>query len=149
MQGEKAEKAAYHASPSLLAERTMASGESLSLDSRVRDSINRIEAQVLALEMMLLRVASDSSDPGPKASILKIRGSELQMELARLQMQVAGADSWPYDPEWLYADSEFHGPGPEYSAAASAGYFDMRKTAIYGGTNEVQKGIISKQIIGV
>ena len=132
-----------------LAERTMASGESLSLDSRVRDSINRIEAQVLALEMMLLRVASDSSDPGPKASILKIRGSELQMELARLQMQVAGADSWPYDPEWLYADSEFHGPGPEYSAAASAGYFDMRKTAIYGGTNEVQKGIISKQIIGV
>lgn len=132
-----------------LAERTMASGESLSLDSRVRDSINRVEAQVLALEMMLLRVASDSSDPGPKASILKIRGSELQMELARLQMQVAGSDSWPYDPEWLYAESDFHGPGPEYSAAASAGYFDMRKTAIYGGTNEVQKGIIAKQIIGV
>lgn len=132
-----------------LAERTMASGESLSLDSRVRDSINRVEAQVLALEMMLLRVASDSADPGPKASILKIRGSELQMELARLQMQVAGADSWPYAPEWLYADSEFHGPGAEYSAAASAGYFDMRKTAIYGGTNEVQKGIIAKQIIGV
>jgi len=55
-----------------LAERTMASGESLSLNPRVRDSINRVEAQVLALEMMVLRVAADeSSDPGPKASILK------------------------------------------------------------------------------
>ncbi len=133
-----------------LAERTMASGDSLSLDSRVRDSINRIEAQVLALEMMVLRVAADeSSEPGPKASILKIRGSELQMELARLQMQVAGPDALPYDPEWMFAESDFHGPGAAYSPAAGAGYFDMRKTAIYGGTNEVQKGIIAKQIIGV
>jgi alkylation response protein AidB-like acyl-CoA dehydrogenase len=132
-----------------LAERTMASGESLSLSSRVRDSINRAEGQLLALELMVLRVAAGETDPGPKASILKIRGSELQMELARLQMQVAGADAWPYDPEWMFAQSEDHGPSPEYSPAAAAAYFDMRKTAIYGGTNEVQKGIIAKQIIGV
>ena len=132
-----------------LAERTTTSGESLSLDSRVRDSINRIEAQVMALEMMVLRVAADSSDPGPKASILKIRGSELQMELGRLQLQVTGADSWPYDPDWMHAEADFHGPGADYSPAAAAGYFDMRKTAIYGGTNEVQKGIIAKQLIGV
>jgi alkylation response protein AidB-like acyl-CoA dehydrogenase len=133
-----------------LAERMMASGESVSLNPRVRDAINRVEAQVLALEMMVLRVATDdTTEPGPKASILKIRGSELQMELAKLQMQVAGAESWPYDPEWMFADSAFHGPGPEYAAAAAAAYFDMRKTAIYGGTNEVQKGIIAKQIIGV
>ena len=132
-----------------LAERTTTSGESLSLDSRVRDSINRIEAQVMALEMMVLRVAADSADPGPKASILKIRGSELQMELGRLQLQVTGADSWPYDPDWMHAEADFHGPGADYSPAAAAGYFDMRKTAIYGGTNEVQKGIIAKQLIGV
>jgi alkylation response protein AidB-like acyl-CoA dehydrogenase len=99
--------------------------------------------------MMVLRVAAGETDPGPKASILKIRGSELQMELARLQMQVAGADAWPYDPEWMFAHAADHGPSPEYSPAAAAAYFDMRKTAIYGGTNEVQKGIIAKQIIGV
>ncbi len=133
-----------------LAERTTASGESLSLNPRVRDDINRIEAKVLALEMLLLRVAANSeAGPGPEASILKIRGSELQQDLARLQMQVAGADSWPYDPDWMHAEADFHGPGAEFSAAASAGYFDMRKTSIYGGTNEVQKGIIVKHIIGV
>ena len=134
-----------------LAERTTARGESLGLDPRVRDSINRVEASVRALEMLLLRVAADSSsaEPGPKASILKIRGSEIQQDLARLQMQIAGADAWPYDPDWMFAESSFHGPGPDFSPAAAASYFDNRKTTIYGGSTEVQKGIIAKHIIGV
>ena len=128
----------------------MASGESLSLDTRVMDQINQIETQVLALEMLLLRVAADSSaEPGPQASILKIRGSELQQELARLQMLVAGPDAWAYDPAWMKQDSDFHGPGGEFDLGAAATYFDMRKTTIYGGTNEIQKGIIVKHIIGV
>jgi len=133
-----------------MARETMANGASLSLNSRTLDAINEIEAQVLALEMLLLRVAADSSaGPGPQASILKIRGSELQQELARLQMQVAGPESWPYDPQWMRAESEFHGPGGEFDLGAAATYFDMRKTTIYGGTNEIQKGIIVKHIIGV
>jgi alkylation response protein AidB-like acyl-CoA dehydrogenase len=133
-----------------MARETMASGSSLSLDSRTLDAINEVEAQVLALEMLLLRVAADSTaGPGPQASILKIRGSELQQELARLQMQVAGPESWPYDPQWMRADSAFHGPGGEFDLGAAATYFDMRKTTIYGGTNEIQKGIIVKHIIGV
>ncbi len=128
----------------------MASGESLSLNSRVMDQVNQIETQVLALEMLLLRVAADSSaEPGPQASILKIRGSQLQQELARLQMQVAGPHAWAYDPAWMKQESEFHGPGDEFDLGAAATYFDMRKTTIYGGTNEIQKGIIAKQIIGV
>jgi alkylation response protein AidB-like acyl-CoA dehydrogenase len=128
----------------------MAGERSLSFDSRMMDEINQIEAQVLALEMLLLRVAADSSaGPGPQASILKIRGSELQQELARLQMKVAGPEAWPYDPQWMRAESEFHGPGAEFDVGAAATYFDMRKTTIYGGTNEIQKGIIVKHIIGV
>jgi alkylation response protein AidB-like acyl-CoA dehydrogenase len=128
----------------------MAGEQSLSFDTRMMDEINQIEAQVLALEMLLLRVAADSSaGPGPQASILKIRGSELQQELARLQMKVAGPEAWPYDPQWMHAQSEFHGPGAEFDVGAAAAYFDMRKTTIYGGTNEIQKGIIVKHIIGV
>jgi len=133
-----------------MAEEAMAGQESLSLDARTMDAINQIEAQVLALEMLLLRVAADSTaGPGPQASILKIRGSELQQELARLQMQVAGPEAWAYDPQWMRAESDFHGPGGEFDVGAAATYFDMRKTTIYGGTNEIQKGIIVKHIIGV
>ncbi len=133
-----------------MASEAMAGKTSLSFDARMMDSINQIEAQVLALEMLLLRVAADSTaGPGPKASILKIRGSELQQELARLQMQVAGPEAWAYDPDWMRAENEFHGPGGEFDVGSAATYFDMRKTTIYGGTNEIQKGIIAKQLIGV
>lgn len=133
-----------------MAKTAMASGQSMSLDSRLMDKINQVEAQVLSLEMLLLRVAADSTaGPGPQASILKIRGSELQQDLARLQMEVAAMESWPYDPSWMRAENEFHGPGGEFDLGGGATYFDMRKTTIYGGTTEVQKGIIVKHIIGV
>ncbi|MDX3880099.1 pimeloyl-CoA dehydrogenase large subunit [Achromobacter denitrificans] len=125
-------------------------GRPLLSDSRMRDRISRIEVDIMALEMLLLRVASSNDgSPGPEASVLKIRGSEIQQDLAMLQMEVAGPDAWPYDPDWMFADSAWHGPGPEMAAAAGAGYADMRKTSIYGGTTEVQKGIIARQVLGL
>lgn len=125
-------------------------GRPLLQDSRMRDRISRIEVDIMALEMLLLRVAaSNDGTPGPEASVLKIRGSEIQQDLAMLQMEVAGPDAWPYDPDWLVAGNDFHGPGPEMAAAAGAGYADMRKTSIYGGTTEVQKGIIARLVLGV
>ena len=133
-----------------MAARAQSRGRPLLHDSRMRDRISRIEVDIMALEMLLLRVAaSNDGTPGPEASVLKIRGSEIQQDLAMLQMEVAGPDAWPYDPDWLVADSDFHGPGPEMAAAAGAGYADMRKTSIYGGTTEVQKGIIARLVLGV
>ncbi|WP_343737123.1 acyl-CoA dehydrogenase family protein [Achromobacter sp.] len=133
-----------------IAGRAQLRGRPLLQDSRMRDRISRIEVDIMALEMLLLRVAaSNDGTPGPEASVLKIRGSEIQQDLAMLQMEVAGPDAWPYDPDWMQADADFHGPGPEMAAAAGAGYADMRKTSIYGGTTEVQKGIIARLVLGV
>ncbi|MGE8686854.1 MAG: acyl-CoA dehydrogenase family protein [Achromobacter sp.] len=133
-----------------MAENARSHGRPLLADGRMRDRISRIEVDIMALEMLLLRVASSNDgSPGPEASVLKIRGSEIQQDLAMLQMEVAGPDAWPYDPDWMYADATFHGPGPEMAAAAGAGYADMRKTSIYGGTTEVQKGIIARQVLGL
>lgn len=133
-----------------MAARTNSRGRPLLADSRFRDRISRIEVDIMALEMLLLRVASSNDGtPGPEASVLKIRGSEIQQDLAMLQMEVAGPDAWPYDPDWLQADNGYSGPGPEMAAAAGAGYADMRKTSIYGGTTEVQKGIIARLVLGL
>ena len=52
-------------------------------------------------------------------------------------------------PDWMLAGADWHGPGPEMAAAAGAGYADMRKTSIYGGTTEVQKGIIARHALGL
>lgn len=133
-----------------LANTTLVDGKFAIENPRLKEKIARVEIDIIALEMLLLRVATNADQgPGPQASILKIRGSEIQQDLAALQMEVMGVDAWPYDPEWMFADAHTFGPGPEGAAAGAAGYFDMRKTSIYGGTTEVQKGIIAKMMIGV
>ena len=125
------------------------SGKRLMDDIRVRDKIARIEIDIMALEMLLLRVATQAAShgPGPEASIVKIRGSEVQQDLAMLQMEVAGPHGWPYSPQWLTSGLEPPVSGPAWAPAATSTYFDMRKTSIYGGTTEVQKNIIAKLVL--
>ncbi|SAK43838.1 acyl-CoA dehydrogenase family protein [Caballeronia ptereochthonis] len=124
-------------------------GRPLSDDVRVREKIARIEAEIMALEMLLLRVATDASQhgPGPEASILKIRGSEIQQELSALQLEIAGPNALPFSPEWLTDRFDGWTPAPGYSAGVASFYLEMRKPTIYGGTNEVQKEIIAKAIL--
>lgn len=118
-------------------------------DVRMRDKIARIEMEMMAHEMLLLRVATQAAgQPGPEASILKIRGSELQQDISMLQLEVAGPSAWPYDPRWREAGVLFEHSGLEWAAGATGTYLDLRKTSIYGGANEVQKNIIAKMIIG-
>ncbi|CAE6821456.1 acyl-CoA dehydrogenase family protein [Paraburkholderia domus] len=117
---------------------------------RMRDKIARVEMDLMALEMLLLRVATAGAGkgPGPEASIVKIRGSELQQDLAMLQQEVAGPHGWPFSPQWLEPGAEQPVSGPAWAAPSASTYFDMRKTSIYGGATEVQKNIISKMILG-
>lgn len=130
-------------------ETTDGRGRRLIDDVRMRDKIARLEMDLMALEMLLLRVATQAAGTlGPEASIVKIRGSELQQDIAMLQMEVAGPNGWPYSPNWMEPGSPKVVSGPDWAAPASSTYYDMRKTTIYGGTTEVQKSIISKMIIG-
>ncbi len=65
-----------------------------------------------------------------------------------LQMELAGPDAWPFDPQWLEAGQQPDIDAPDWAAPSTATYFDARKTTIYGGTTEVQKNIIAKMILG-
>ncbi|CAG9257473.1 Acyl-CoA dehydrogenase, C-terminal:Acyl-CoA dehydrogenase, central region [Paraburkholderia unamae] len=116
---------------------------------RMRDKIAKVERDLAVLEMMVLRVATQSEgQPGPEASIIKIRGSELQQDIAMLQQEVAGPHSRPFDQAWLKKGATIPVAGPQWAAGGTATYLDMRKTSIYGGSTEVQKNIINKMIIG-
>jgi alkylation response protein AidB-like acyl-CoA dehydrogenase len=114
---------------------------------RLRDSIARLELELIALEMTVLRVlAADArrGAPGAESSILKIKASELQQALAALEMQAAG-------PLALLR-SQQHGAGDASSAAfgmEAARYFNMRKTTIYSGSNEIQRNIVAQHILGL
>ena len=99
-----------------------------------------------------MRVASaerDGKAPGPEASILKIRGSEIQQALTELQMEAIGPYSLPFLPLSWGENWVGQRIGPDYAAPLAARYFNMRKTTIYGGTNEIQRNIISQQVLGL
>ena len=135
----------------IAAQQKSSQGRSLLEDLRFRDRIAQVEIDLMALEITNLRVIAAEREkraPGPEASLLKIRGSEIQQTLTELQMLALGHDALPWQHAAL--DAGYAGPlaGPDYAPPLSGQYFNMRKTTIYGGSNEIQKNIISKMILG-
>jgi len=135
-----------------IARRERSGGRPLIEDARFRDRIAQVEIELMALEVTNLRVLSEEDTrraPGPEASILKVRGSEIQQSLSELQMQALGAYGLPYVPEALDAAWDGDPVGEDYTAPLTGHYFNMRKTSIYSGSNEIQKNIISQMILGL
>ena len=111
------------------------------------------EVSLKALEFTELRtlaaVASGKA-PGPESSILKFVGTELQQAIDALYMEAAGYYALPYVPEQYALDvtgEDRIGDGAETNA--SLRYFNFRKASIYGGSNEIQKNIIAKHVLGL
>ena len=107
---------------------------------------------MVALEMMVLRVLS-AEKAGKNsmdiASLLKIRGSEIQQRYSELMMLAAGPYSLPFIEEAMEAGWQGDFPGGALGNAPLAStYFNMRKTTIYGGSNEVQRNIVSQFVLG-
>ena len=124
-------------------------------DERFRAKIAAVEVELKALEMTQLRVVAaersrKSNKPDPASSILKIKGSEIQQSISELLLEVVGPYALPYQPEYL-EDQGLNEPpvGPEYAGALAPAYFNMRKVSIYGGSNEIQRNIIAKAILGL
>ena len=121
-------------------------------DPSLKEKIADVDLQVQALEMSELRALSTmqlGGAPGPEASILKIRGSEIQQRIAELAMEAVGEYAAPYQPDLLFRDTNETPIGPDHAPPAAPRYFNMRKTTIYGGSTEVQKNIVSKAILGL
>jgi pimeloyl-CoA dehydrogenase large subunit len=120
---------------------------------RFREKLAAIEIDLKALEMTTLRVVSaegkrERGKPDPASSILKIKGTEIQQATTELLMEVVGPYALPYEP---HREEGWNEPpvGPDYAAPLAPLYFNWRKTSIYGGSNEIQKNIIAKAILGL
>ncbi len=121
-------------------------------DVRFREKIAAIEIELKALEMTQLRVVAAerhgrSKKPDPASSILKIKGSEIQQAISELLMDVVGPYAAPYQPD--IEGSNEPPIGPDYASPLAPTYFNWRKISIYGGSNEIQRNIVSKAILGL
>jgi alkylation response protein AidB-like acyl-CoA dehydrogenase len=120
-------------------------------DRRFRDQIALLEVDVVALEMMVLRVLGAQAGGGKAldiAGLLKIRGSEIQQRYTELMMLAAGPYSLPYVREAMAAGWQGEHVGAAWCAPLAANYFNNRKTTIYGGSNEVQRNIVAQTVLG-
>ncbi|MFN9450555.1 MAG: acyl-CoA dehydrogenase family protein [Rubrivivax sp.] len=120
-------------------------------DARFRDQIALLEVDIVALEMMVLRVLSAESSGKQSldvAGLLKIRGSEIQQRYTELMMLAAGPFSQPFIDEALEAGWQGDHVGAAHCAPLAGTYFNYRKTTIYGGSNEVQRNIVSSTVLG-
>jgi len=122
-------------------------------NARFRERLTAVEIELKALEITQLRVISgeknrEKGKPDPASSILKIKGSEIQQATTELLLEVVGPYGAPYTPE--HDDMTNEPPiGPDYAWSAAPTYFNWRKISIYGGSNEIQKNIIAKAILGL
>ena len=87
--------------------------------------------------------------PGAESSMLKIRGTEIRQEIFSLIRRAMGPYAQPFDERALHDAAAGEGFGPPDAMVAAAQYFNNRKLSIYGGSNEVQRNIISKMILGL
>jgi len=120
-------------------------------DIRFRDEIAKLEVDVIALEMMVLRVLSaekSGKNSLDVAGLLKIRGSEIQQRYSELMMLAAGPYSLPFILDAMEAGWQGDQVGPAYCAPLASTYFNYRKTTIYGGSNEVQRNIVAQVVLG-
>ena len=120
-------------------------------DARFRDEIAKLEVDIVALEMMVLRVlAAETSGKQSLdvAGLLKIRGSEIQQRYSELMMLAAGPFALPLIREAMEAGWQGDYVGAAHCAPLTSTYFNLRKTTIYGGSNEVQRGIVSQVVLG-
>jgi len=124
-------------------------GKPLMADPGFAAQVAQVEVELMALEITNLRVLAAEAErraPGPEASLLKIKGTEIQQSISELMMHAAGPRALP---SRRGATGDVPSFGPAYAAPLAATYLNLRKTSIYGGSNEIQKNIIAQTILGL
>ncbi|MCE2521241.1 MAG: acyl-CoA dehydrogenase family protein [Alphaproteobacteria bacterium] len=132
--------------------RHIAGDQGIDSDPGFRARMADAEIQIMALESTMLRLLSSvaaGKDPGSEASYIKIRGTEIDQLMTELAMEAAGPYVLPYAPRALEEGWNEEPLGPEYAAPVAPDYFNTRKVTIYGGSNEIQKNIIAKHVLGL
>jgi alkylation response protein AidB-like acyl-CoA dehydrogenase len=133
----------------VVADRVQRNGKPLSHDPLFAARMAKVEIDLENMKTTNLRViaaVAGGGVPGAESSMLKIRGTEIRQEILSLTRRAMG----PYAAPYLQDPSDMHAPLVDEAAArAASSYFNNRKLSIFGGSNEIQKNIISKMILGL
>lgn len=132
--------------------KALASAERALEDPRFAIRIAEAEVALTALEMTSLRCLADEAagkPVGPEASMLKIKGAELRQQITELTLDALGPYAAPYPADAMREGANVPPVGPEDGAASIGDFLFSRAATIYGGSNEIQRNIIAKMVLGL
>lgn len=133
-----------------IARAEFAGGRPLIENHAYRDRIAQAEIDLMALEFTNLRVLADEGTgkgPGPEASLLKILGTNLQQAINELAVEALGYYANPYEAAH---DGDNRAPvGPAHAEGLMEAHLYFRAASIYGGSNEIQRNVIAKMVLGL
>ena len=130
---------------------TKVDGGTLAEQPEFQAKVADLYSQVTAMEFTELRIFSALStggNVGPESSLLKCRGTEIQQAISELTMQAVGGYITPFVEDGMI-DTNEPSIGPAYAMTAAPYYFSLRKASIYAGSNEVQRNIMAKAVLGL
>lgn len=127
-------------------------GRPLIEDQDFARKVAQTEIGIHAMEFTELRILSSvatGGNVGPESSLLKCRGTELQQELTELVLEAVGNYAVPFNNPGPAKGLNVEPIGPEYAGVAAPTYFNTRKVSIYAGSNEIQRNIMAKAVLGL
>lgn len=136
----------------VVAAKVLKNGKPLDQDPLFAARMAQVEIDLENMKTTNLRViaaVAGGGVPGAESSMLKIRGTEIRQEILSLIRRAMGPYALPFIEEAQYEGYADEPVGPKEAATAAANYFNYRKLSIFGGSNEIQKNIISKMILGL
>ena len=129
-----------------LAAKELKNGKPLLEDVRFRDRLSRVEIELDALELTSMRfldkMRRSGQPPGADVSMLKIRGTEVQQMITELMMLAAGPLAQPFQ-------AVEGGAIDHFTSRLAPRYCNYRKASIYAGSNEIQRNIMAKAVLGL
>jgi len=134
---------------------TMSSGKPLDQNPLFAARVAQVEIDLMAMtttNLRLISAAAEGQAPGPESSMLKVKGTLIRQEITSLLRRAMGPDAMPFLSDYLDGNDAVEAVetvGSEHAPAAAPNYFNMRKLSIFGGSNEIQRNIIAKSILGL
>ena len=133
-----------------LASQVMAGDKPLIEDPRFSDRLAATEIELKALEITQMRVVANEArhedgNVDSASSILKLKGTDIQQVITELLLDVVGPFAAPYVPD----DGDESNQFADWTARVAPNYFHNRKVSIYGGSNEIQRNIIARAVLGL
>jgi alkylation response protein AidB-like acyl-CoA dehydrogenase len=135
-----------------IAARVIVADRPLSEQTHFRERIAKLDVELKALEMLQMRAIAASAQagkPDPMAPILKIRGAELQQATSELLLELAGYEAMEFDIDFVRGKVEEPAGGEDWALTVAPSRYWLRHTSISAGTNEIQRNILAKSVLGL